>query len=69
MSGDVIELRGRRRLGGEYEVRIDLAKLSLTDLEHLRMGIDSAREARRRDDDSPRSWNIPKTAVEVIIVR
>lgn len=66
---EVTQLGGRKKLTGDYEVRVDLAKLSRTDLEHLRSGIDSALEARNRKDGSGRSWNIPKSAVEVILVR
>lgn len=58
-----------KKLGGEFEVKLDLSKLSRTDLEWLRSGVDSALEARNRNDGSGRCWNIPKSAVEVTIVR
>jgi hypothetical protein len=57
----------KRKLAGPYQVTVDLSRLSLTELEYLRSGIDSAVEARRQDDDSGRRWSVPSSAVEVSV--
>jgi hypothetical protein len=57
-----------KKLTGQYEVKVDLSKLMPTDLMWLRQGVDSALEAREREDGSGRCWNIPQVAVEVTVV-
>lgn len=56
-----------KKLEGDYEVRVDLSKVSSADLLWLRSGIDSALASREHDDGSGRYWDIPKKAVEVTL--
>jgi hypothetical protein len=68
METDIELLDGKRRLlTGDYKVRVDLAELTLMELNHLRSGIDSAIEFRERGIG--RCWHVPKHAVEVFVAK
>jgi len=70
METDIELVDGKKyRLTGDYKVRVDLAQLTLTELNYLRSGIDSALAERERGADVGRCWHAPKHAVEVFVAK
>jgi hypothetical protein len=70
METDPLLIDGtRKRLAGNYKVRVDLSQLSMTELNHIRLGIDSELERQGRNDGSSRCWLVPAHAVEVFVAK
>lgn len=71
METDILLLDGSatRRLVEKTIVRVDLANLSLTELEHLRSGIESAIFQRSQGREEGRCWKVPAHAVEVFVAK
>ena len=70
METDILTLDGKlRRLEGKPKVRVDLSRLTLTELEHLRSGVESAIFQRQAGREEGRCWIVPAQAVEVFVVR
>ena len=70
METDIELLDGkRRRLMGDYKVRVDLAQLSAKELLHLWSGVESALAQRTREGGEGRCWHVPADAVEVFVAK
>lgn len=70
METDIELLDGkRRRLTEDHKVRVDLSRLTLMELNHLRSGVESALELRNRGADGGRCWHVPQHAVEVFVAK
>ncbi len=70
METDIELLDGtRRKLTGDYKVRVDLAALSSKELLHLLSGVESALAQQAREGAHGRCWHVPADAVEVFVAK